>query len=745
MKTSVLTKTFFALLNKKTHLSFCCVILALSSMGQTYTTKADGNWSNPSTWTGGIAPGATIAAGQIINIKNKVAFDLANDLIISGTLNIINDTLDFTSFDKNVLVNAGGLLSVSNGVIIQNISSHKNNLTVNGGRVSASNSVVYISKAFTSSNGSSRNFKISKVYVGENYSISGTSSAPSIDTIQNSLIETGMSGSGSKDFTVNSYGTLRVANANVKTNNSGDFINSTGGSISVLKTAAGNYGFDLFKINHDLQNDGAWVARIDAACIGNNIKGSQMSAIDFTRSQDCSATPLIGSAPELIFKNPVLKSGTANKQGAIYRFANVISGVDAEILLKRFSRSDIVMQDIDLSNLGWDKAFQPQFGLPGLVAPYQNWYVDFQIKFFKAGTNTSIIVPKVDMTALDVDGDGVSIREYAVFQNPSNVIYSTASYLADKSAGTLGQSFTCPLCNLPSLVIACPICGGDGKTDMWNLTDCVACNATGLVYSLCNHAFDGTNGDILQGPIQNFNNIDTAATQVMATYQYTEVNAIDFRYGAQSGAIASNGAGVRLNSLWFRQFSLAPPSVLPVKLNNFSAYLADKDVNLTWTANEENVSHYIIQRSMDGINFSDIAVVFANNNSSASTYKYKDANISSQTNIVYYRLEMVDNGKANGTYSSIQAIRLGKETEALKMTVFPNPAKDQVRVALPNSWQGKTVILQLYNGNGAISQSMQIANAGQTQNMQLDKVSKGFYIIKAICNGEVAEQRIIKN
>lgn len=745
MKTSVLKKTFFTLLEKKTHLSFCCVILTLSSMGQTYTTKADGNWSSPSVWTGGVAPGATIAAGQIANIKNKVTFDLNSDLTISGTLNIINDTLDFTAFDKNVLVNAGGLLSVSNGVIIQDIASHKNNLTVNGGRVSVTNSVIYISKAFISSNGAFRNFKLSKVYVGENYAISGTSSATSIDTIQNSLIETGMSGSGSKDFAVNSYGTLRVANANVKTDNGGDFINSAGGTISVLKTAASNYGFDLFKINHDLQNDGAWAARIDAACIGNNIKGSQMSAIDFTRSQDCSATPLIGSAPELIFKNPVLKSGTANKQGAIYRFANVISGVDAEITLKKFSRSDIVMQDIDLSNLGWDKAFQPQFGLPGLVAPLQNWYIDFQIKFYKAGTNTSIIVPKVDMTALDVDGDGVSISEYAIFQNPSNVIYSTASYLADKPAGTIGQTFTCPVCSLPSLVIACPICGGDGKTGTWNLTDCVACNGTGLVYSLCNHAFDGTNGDILQGPVQNFNNIDTAATQVMATYQYTEVSTIDFRYGAQSGAVASNGAGIRLNSLWFRQFSLAPPSILPVKLNNFSAYLADKDVDLAWTANEENMSHYIIQRSTDGINYSDIAVVFANNTSTVSAYKYKDGNVSSQTSLVYYRLEMVDNGKEKGTYSSVQAVRLAKGTEPLKMTVFPNPARDQAWVSLPSSWQGRTVIVQLYNGNGAISQSMQIANAGQTQNLQLDKLSKGFYIIKVSCNGEVAEQRIIKN
>ena len=39
-------------------------------------------------------------------------------------------------------------------------------------------------------------------------------------------------------------------------------------------------------------------------------------------------------APELVFMNPVLKSGTANKEGAIYRFSNVTEGIDAEVKLK---------------------------------------------------------------------------------------------------------------------------------------------------------------------------------------------------------------------------------------------------------------------------------------------------------------------------------------------------------------------------------------------------------------------------
>jgi len=744
MKTSVLKKFLTILFKKETHLGLLGVILALAGMAQTYTTQADGNWSSPSTWVGGVVPATTIAAGKTVVIKNKVTFDQNNDLLVSGTLSILNDTLVFgASYDKNVQVNAGGLFSVSNGVIIQDLSLHKSNFTVSGGRVSFNKSIIYISRGFIGINGGSRSFIDTKIYVGNKYELGGTLSTSFIDTIKNSLIQTSMYENG--DFNINNYGVLKVANAVIKIENGNSFKNTAGGAISVLKGANSNYGFDLLKVTKDLQNDGSWKARIDAACISGTIKGNQMADIDFTRSQDCAANPLIGDAPELIFKNPVLKSGTANKQGAIYRFANVVSGVDAEITLKKFSRSDIQMDFIDRSDLGWDKAFQPNFGLPGLVQPFQNWYVDFQIKFYQAGTNTSIIVPKVDMTALDVDGDGVSVSEYAVFQNPSNVIYSTVNYLTDQPAGSLGQTFKCPVCNIASLLIACPLCGGDGKTGMWNLSDCSACNATGLIYSTCNHPFDETNGDILQGPVQNFTNIDTAATQVMATYQYTEVSTIDFRYGAKSGAVASNGAGIRLNSLWFRQFNLSPPSILPVKLINFSAVLSNKDVNLSWTANEENVSHYVLQKSTDGTNYSDVAIVFANNASSASTYKYKDVNVSSSTSVIYYRLQMVDNGKEYGSYSPTRVIRLAKEAEALKLATYPNPVKDQLRITLPSAWQGKNVMLQLYNANGIMAQNLQLGSASQTETMSVGTLGKGFYFVKAICNGEVAEQRIIKN
>lgn len=63
--------------------------------------------------------------------------------------------------------------------------------------------------------------------------------------------------------------------------------------------------------------------------------------------------------PELIFKNPVLIEGTAGQDGAVYNFSNVAAGMDANVKIIRRSGPSVVLTNIDVSDLGWTKAFQP--------------------------------------------------------------------------------------------------------------------------------------------------------------------------------------------------------------------------------------------------------------------------------------------------------------------------------------------------------------------------------------------------
>lgn len=451
------------------------------------------------------------------------------------------------------------------------------------------------------------------------------------------------------------------------------------------------------------------------------------------------------SGPELVFSNPVLESGTANKEGAVYRFSNVATGVDATVKLRKFSRNDIVMATVDNAVLGWDKAFQPEFGLPGLVPANQNWYIDFEMTFLKAGTNTKQKMDTVDLTALDVDGDGRAISEYVTYDKPSSILYSTVSYLTNATVGALGQSLVCAQDNLLSPIIPCLHCGGDG---VFGGDDCDDCDGTGIVHSLCGHAYEGGSGNTVLGPVNNFAAIDTAAVQVMATYQYLKTDRIRFRYGAKTNNFTSNGAGIRLNSTWFREFSLTPAlTTLPIKLSSFTAMLVNTKADLKWTTSyEKDVNYFAIEKSTDGKNFSQIGMVFAKGNSTENnSYTYPDVNINTtKESIVYYRLRSVDiDGKSQ--LSEVKLIRIGKQNEQIASIVsYPNPVVNELRVTIPATWQGKKVSYEVLNNNGQSAYRKEIGSSGQTETIAMSQLAPGFYIIKVSCNGEVAQQKIIK-
>ena len=140
-------------------------------------------------------------------------------------------------------------------------------------------------------------------------------------------------------------------------------------------------------------------------------------------------TDTLLSIPELVFRNPVLVSGIAGKQGASYKFNKVATGIDAVIKLKQFSDPAIIVKNIDNNTTGYDKAFQPEFGMDP-VKRNQDWYVDFELTFYVAGTTNKLKIDKFTATSLDVDGDGSNVREYVVMDKATSVTYSNSSYLS---------------------------------------------------------------------------------------------------------------------------------------------------------------------------------------------------------------------------------------------------------------------------------------------------------------------------
>src|SRR5207248_11450917 len=126
-----------------------------------------------------------------------------------------------------------------------------------------------------------------------------------------------------------------------------------------------------------------------------------------------------------------------------------------------------------------------------------------------------------------------------------------------------------------------------------------------------------TAGKKFLGSQQNFQGIDTGATKVMVTVSYENTAKFSFRIGGSQTGQVQTRASDRMNSIWFRSFTYTAPNIImPVKLENFSATLRDKMVVLYWATTEErNVSHFVIEKSMNGVNFDEAALLFSDGNS----------------------------------------------------------------------------------------------------------------------------------
>ena len=112
---------------------------------------------------------------------------------------------------------------------------------------------------------------------------------------------------------------------------------------------------------------------------------------------------------------PTRVSGTNLAVGAVYRYSNINTGIDALV--------QIVALNNGATLTTIDNNTAPAVGAPDLRAFFNPELAgsnarsaDFQISFVVAGTNTPLPFDFA-ATAIDVDGDSGSLREYAEFQN----------------------------------------------------------------------------------------------------------------------------------------------------------------------------------------------------------------------------------------------------------------------------------------------------------------------------------------
>jgi hypothetical protein len=123
-----------------------------------------------------------------------------------------------------------------------------------------------------------------------------------------------------------------------------------------------------------------------------------------------------------------------------------------------------------------------------------------------------------------------------------------------------------------------------------------------------------------------------------------------------------------------KNLSSAP---LPVKLMEFSGKYQEKQVYLNWkTATEENNSHFVVERTMDGFTFLPVASVAGHGNSS-ELHNYSALDKQPEKGINYYRLVQID---LDGSSENSHLIAVNCKGREVEFTVYPSPANDQIFV-----------------------------------------------------------------
>ncbi len=203
-------------------------------------------------------------------------------------------------------------------------------------------------------------------------------------------------------------------------------------------------------------------------------------------------------------------------------------------------------------------------------------------------------------------------------------------------------------------------------------------------------------------------------------------------YGAPGTPGALNPAGQNVYQ-WMAQYSRAgvnilvdPPGNLPVIWGSTQAVLVGvSSVRVSWTTTvEENNRYFIVQRSADGQNYTDIDTTAAANQ--PHSYNYTDATPLKGNN--FYRIEQVDlDGKSS--YSETMQVTLsGSGQLALRLT--PNPSPGLIYLELSNADQGRLDV-SLTDPMGRVLRRWTFNKQGQQFSQSIDpgNLPTGTYFI----------------
>lgn len=250
--------------------------------------------------------------------------------------------------------------------------------------------------------------------------------------------------------------------------------------------------------------------------------------------------------------------------------------------------------------------------------------------------------------------------------------------------------------------------------------------------------FDGTSysiGSVLGGAtvVGQINNSATTTftdnTVMNGSSYYYRVYA--FRYGIDNfnGNSYDNARGRAYNETNFVFVDWPTPgSPLPVNLLFFSGKPNNGKVMLTWSTHSEiNNSHFIIEKSSSGKEFSFLAKVNGNGTTSQQQWYFTEDR-EPFTPVTFYRLTQVD---FDGTYRQSKVISVTLSLpESFTVTLSPNPAQSETWLSVVSAEESELEIhITDIHGRTVYNEIRNVQEGMNSFRIETDRWDAGIYFV----------------
>ncbi len=243
-------------------------------------------------------------------------------------------------------------------------------------------------------------------------------------------------------------------------------------------------------------------------------------------------------------------------------------------------------------------------------------------------------------------------------------------------------------------------------------------------------------------------------TQVSGNWQYTVTHTPFVVNTSDSGTlyrlvVATTAANLTTAGCYFagpniliKVINCGPP--LAINLLSFTGKLVNNNAVLNWTTSREDEAvKFIVEKSTDGLHFSEIGTINGFNDPSADINTYSFTDPTAVDGVVYYRIKMVNN---QNLFKYSRTIQLNSKNNEFSFGAVINPFNQHIEFQLLSSLNGK-VEVQLINSEGRIVRRGNfILNSGLSA-LSLDNtgiLSTGIYTLRACMNEKVIQKIVMK-